>query len=124
MNLRIALLLFVVAPLFAAEDSTPPGKAYVYKHSAGKPRQMEIYFPEDHDPAGKKVPGVILFHGGGWGSGSLLQFRAACQYFASRGLVCATAEYRKNTPTNSGSIRHVSLRAAGRPGGIFRPSRL
>ena len=94
MNLRIALLLFVVAPLFAAEDSTPPGKAYVYKHSAGKPRQMEIYFPEDHDPAGKKVPGVILFHGGGWGSGSLLQFRAACQYFASRGLVCATAEYR------------------------------
>ena len=72
----------------------PAGKVYVYKESAGKPRQMEIYFPPKHDPAKSTVPGLILFHGGGWGGGSLGQFRAACHYFASRGLVCATAEYR------------------------------
>lgn len=72
----------------------PVGKPYIYKHSAGKPRQMEIFFPPDHDPAKKKVPGMILFHGGGWSGGTLSQFRVACAYFASRGLVCATAEYR------------------------------
>jgi acetyl esterase len=72
----------------------PPGKVYVYKESAGKPRQMEIYFPPNHDPAKSKVPGMILFHGGAWGGGSLGQFRIACAYFASRGLVCATAEYQ------------------------------
>jgi acetyl esterase/lipase len=55
---------------------------------------MEIYFPPNHDPAKAKVPGVILFHGGAWGGGSLSQFRVACAYFASRGLVCATAEYQ------------------------------
>ena len=32
--------------------------------------------------------------GGGWEGGSLAQFRIACAYFASRGLVCATAEYQ------------------------------
>ena len=68
----------------------PAGKPYIYKHSAGKPRQMEICFPPQHDPAKAKVPGMILFHGGSWTGGSLSQFRIACAYFASRGLVCAT----------------------------------
>ena len=75
-------------------DEAPAGKPYTYKKSAGKPRQMEIYFPPNHDPSKAKVPGVILFHGGGWGAGTLSQFRLACAYFASRGLVCATAEYQ------------------------------
>jgi acetyl esterase len=72
----------------------PAGKPYIYKESAGKPRQMEIYFPPNHDLTKAKAPGMILFHGGAWGSGSLGQFRIACAYFASRGLVCATAEYQ------------------------------
>lgn len=71
-----------------------PGKSYVYKTSAGKERRMEIYFPPTHDPAKAKVPGMILFHGGGWRRGDLSQFRIACAYFASRGLVCATVEYQ------------------------------
>jgi acetyl esterase/lipase len=77
-----------------AKDEAPAGKPYVYKISAGKERRMEIYFPPNHDPAKSKVPGMILFHGGGWTGGSLQQFRAACAYFASRGLVCATVEYQ------------------------------
>lgn len=96
-----ALLLASLAALQAADRPTarrtnamPPGKAYLYKHSAGQPREMEIYFPPNHDPTKAKVPGVILFHGGAWGGGSLDQFRTACHYFASRGLVAATANYR------------------------------
>lgn len=72
----------------------PTGKPYIYKTSAGVEREMEIFFPPNHEPAKSKVPGVILFHGGGWSGGTLAQFRVACAYFASRGLVCATAEYR------------------------------
>lgn len=72
----------------------PAGKEYVYKTSAGRERKMEIYFPPNHDPAKAKVPGLILLHGGGWSGGKLDQFRPACAYFASRGLVCATAEYQ------------------------------
>jgi acetyl esterase len=77
-----------------AKESGTPGKPYTYKTVAGKEQKMEIYFPKDHDPAKSKVPGLILFHGGGWSGGTLDQFRVACAYFASRGLVCATSEYR------------------------------
>lgn len=97
------LVFIVITSSFAQADAkkkaglgadAPPGKPYVYKHSAGKPRQMEIYFPPNHNPSNAKVPGMILFHGGAWSGGSLGQFRIACAYFASRELVCATAEYQ------------------------------
>jgi acetyl esterase/lipase len=88
------LSLAAELPAENASSKTPHGKSYTYKQSAGKPREMEIYFPPNHDPAKSKVPGLILFHGGSWTGGTLDQFRAACAYFASRGLVCATAEYQ------------------------------
>jgi len=99
---RRVLLLIVLPTLTLAEEkpagsapaTTPPGKRYTYKTSAGKPRELELYFPPNHDPAKAKVPGIILFHGGGWTGGTLDQFRFASAYFASRGLVCATAEYQ------------------------------
>ena len=90
----LALCSVCLAGEKADKSSDPPGKPYIYKTSAGKERKMEIYFPPNHDPAKSKVPGLILFHGGGWSGGSLQQFRATCAYFASRGLVCATAEYQ------------------------------
>jgi acetyl esterase/lipase len=94
--LLLALSSCVLAAEAPAQDKFegPAGKPQVYKTSAGKERQMEIYFPPNHDPTTSKVPGMILFHGGGWSGGTLAQFRAACAYFASRGLVCATAEYQ------------------------------
>lgn len=81
-------------PASSGQETGPLGKKYVYKQSGGKPQELELYFPPNHDPAKAKVPGVILFHGGGWTGGDLRQFRTACQYLASRGLVTATANYR------------------------------
>lgn len=105
-TIAVALLVPAAASFAAgkADDDAPPGKVYVYKHSAGKPRQMEIYFPEGHDPAKAKVPGVILFHGGGWTGGGLSQFRAACHYLAGRGLVTATAEYQMLSKADAGKL--------------------
>lgn len=99
--LRVLLLIALPTSTFAAKKpasdgsvETAPGKSYIYKKSADKPREMEIYFPPNHDPVKSKVPGMILFHGGGWSGGSLAMLREQCAYFASRGLVCATAEYQ------------------------------
>lgn len=98
LTLLTALLLAPLAALHAADTDksaykTPPGKSYVYKQSGGKLQSLEVYFPANHDIA-KRVPGILLFHGGGWSGGDLDQFRHACQYYASRGLVAATANYR------------------------------
>lgn len=106
----IALLSVAVMPLACAAGVDAAGKAagpgeppwgdaepgtkYVYKTSGGAPRELEVYFPGGKPAAGKKVPGVILFHGGGWTGGDRGQFRNACRYFASRGLVAATVSYR------------------------------
>ncbi len=108
-----AIIALLILPAFShagdeagrkESGDTSPGEVRVYKSSAGKPRQLELYFPPNHDPAKAKVPGLILFHGGGWSGGSLQQFRAASEYFASRGLVCATAEYRMLTKEESAAL--------------------
>ncbi|MEO6755422.1 MAG: hypothetical protein ABIP85_26935, partial [Chthoniobacteraceae bacterium] len=102
-SLILGFLLLILSPnVILAEgkpaaDATPKApapKTYTYKQSAGKPREMEIFFPPNHDPAKSRVPGMILFHGGGWVGGGLGLLRKQCAYFASRGLVCATAEYQ------------------------------
>lgn len=112
MNIMAGILPCVIATGFAAlagspangADDSPPGTVHVYKHSAGKPREMEIYFPPGHDPATNRGPALLLFHGGGWGGGDLSQFRRACAYFASRGLVAATANYRMLTKTEAAAL--------------------
>ena len=109
----VLLLLLCTTPLAAQENqrkakgatpSGPSGKVYTYKESGGQPRQMEIYFPPQHDPKTAKVPGLILFHGGGWTGGSLAQFRTVCDYFAGRGLVTATVQYRMLTKAEAAAL--------------------
>lgn len=91
----VAAGLAVVA--VAAPNRAGPGKQVVYKTSGGEEQVMELSFPPGHDPAKAKVPAVLLFHGGGWSGGDLKHFRRACEYFASRGLVAATANYQMHT---------------------------
>lgn len=100
-KLTIYLLISAFVALTSLADETsdvsreaPVGKSYVYKTSAGKERRMEIFFPPGHDPKKDRVPGMILFHGGGWRAGTSAAFRVAAAYFASRGIVCASAEYQ------------------------------
>jgi acetyl esterase/lipase len=101
--LIIGMLAALVASARAADDEdrgalrAEAGKPMVYKEAGGKPQTLELYLPERRSPASDLVPGVLLFHGGGWSGGDLKQFRHACDYFAKRGLVAATANYRMHT---------------------------
>ena len=86
----------------ARSDDIQEGKIYTYKEEDGVTREMEIHFPKDHDAATELVPGIIMFHGGGWGGGKRDQFRYLCHYFADRGLVAATVSYRLATKADNG----------------------
>jgi len=96
---RVALSLLVVMFVLAgnARAAEPTSKVFVYKQSAGEPREIEVFFPPGHDAAKARVPAMVLFHGGGWTGGTRKQFLRASEYFASRGLVAATVDYRKLT---------------------------
>ena len=86
------------------QADVPKGKVYVYKQVDGVNREMEIYFPREHDASKKTAPGIILFHGGGWGGGSRLAFSYQCNYFASRGMVAATVTYRLRTKEDRAAL--------------------
>ena len=92
------LALLACAPLGAraAQDPSLPSsskKTVIYKTSHAQEQSVEVHFHSGHHPGSKKVPGVLLFHGGGWLGGDLGQFSSACEYFARRGLVAASANY-------------------------------
>ncbi|MFP6884131.1 MAG: alpha/beta hydrolase, partial [Roseibacillus sp.] len=79
---------------YAERVTAPEGKTYVYKEANGVSRELEIYFPKTKQGPKKPVPGIIMFHGGGWGGGTRDQFRYLCHYFSTRGLVAATVTYK------------------------------
>ena len=74
----LILLLFLILPLrvFGNRNAderggligadAPAGKRYVYKHSDGTPREMEIFFPPNHGPAKSRAAGTAA---AGWAAG-------------------------------------------------------
>src|SRR6266496_2941886 len=69
----------------------------VFKTTPQGELKIHLYFPKDWKPADRR-PAILFFFGGGFVGGTPAQFTTKAQYFASRGLVAASAEYRvKNT---------------------------
>jgi acetyl esterase/lipase len=63
----------------------------VYGHAGGEELQLDLYAPKD---ASGPLPAVLIFHGGGWSSGSREQMRPLAAVLASQGYVAATVDYR------------------------------
>jgi acetyl esterase len=66
---------------------------------------LHIYYPLDWK-ADDSRPAIVFFFGGGWKAGSYKQFVEQAEYFASRGLVAMSADYRikdkhRTTPDKS-----------------------
>ncbi len=92
------MMTAAMSSLLVAEETksldNPKGKVFVYKGEGKTAREIEIFFPEGHDPATKAVPAIIMFHGGAWHGGVRGQFSNLCHYFSTRGLVAATVTYK------------------------------
>ena len=54
---------------------------------------LHLYYPSDWKQEDIR-PAIVFFFGGGWKTGSHVQFETQAKYFASRGLVAAAADYR------------------------------
>ncbi|MGB0480516.1 MAG: alpha/beta hydrolase [Flavobacteriaceae bacterium] len=95
--LKIILSFFFVSGLSYATPEVIASNAVVYKTIGDVALNLHIYNPKNFDE--KKTHNVIIFfHGGGWNNGSHKAFKRQSMYFASRGMVAISAEYRlKNT---------------------------
>ncbi len=62
-----------------------------YRRVGDRPLLLDLYSPTN---LMGKVPGLIFIHGGGWKSGKRQDYRVYTSYFATRGYVAATIDYR------------------------------
>lgn len=62
-----------------------------YHSVDGLDLKADVYYPEGK---GKKFPGILLVHGGGWISGSKENLRPMAQHLAGKGFLAMTVNYR------------------------------
>jgi acetyl esterase/lipase len=74
----------------------PDGVPYVYKTVNGRELKLQVFSPTEASTEPR--PAVLLYHGGGWKSGSPQDLTSYARYYASRGMVAALVEYRFADP--------------------------
>ncbi len=97
----ILILLGIGSFSAAAADVTRPAdlsfepvqETQIYKKTPQGKLSMHIFYPENWKASDKRSC-IVFFFGGGWVGGSPRQFFEHCRYFASRGMVAISAEYR------------------------------
>ena len=92
MAISATMLILLSSTVFAAQG-TADFKTMVYKTVGERELRIHIHYPPGWK-AGDTRPAIIFFFGGGWNSGTVGQFLVQAEYFASRGLVTARADYR------------------------------
>ena len=97
--MRIVLLLVVlgtlpgVAGAREAEAKEQRQDTFVFKTIGKRELKIHIDYPADWKATDRRGV-IVFFFGGGWTGGSVSQFEAQADYFASRGLLAARADYR------------------------------
>lgn len=82
-------------------------EAVVYKTIGDVKLNVYVFKPEGHTPQDRR-PAIVFFFGGGWRGGSPAQFAHQCEYFASRGMVAITADYRVSSRHGTKAIACVA----------------
>ncbi|MGB1129661.1 MAG: alpha/beta hydrolase [Haloferula sp.] len=79
-----------VLGLAAADE---PDAMWTYKVVDGKELKMSVFLPEDYETGGS-FPAMVWFHGGSWRSGEANWHYPDCEYWAGRGMVAVSVDYR------------------------------
>ena len=91
----IAVISLSVSLPALAQRNYPPeiegAKVMVYKEASGTKLKLWAFYPEDAKPSEAR-PAIIFFFGGGWKSGSPMQFVPQSQHLAKRGTVARVAD--------------------------------
>lgn len=88
MLVAVGVLVLSGGVLSAAETRT-----FTYKKAGERELDVIVHYPADWKSSDSRGA-IVFFFGGGWNSGSVGQFEPQAEYFASRGLVTARADYR------------------------------
>src|SRR5690242_6344876 len=67
-------------------------KDIVYTRASGYPQTLDAYLPTPVTSLSR--PGIVFVHGGGWAAGAKEDFAWWANYYASKGYVCTSINYR------------------------------
>lgn len=87
-SIPLFLLVFVVAPLLAAEPKIQRGLPYA--EPKNERQTLDVYAPAE----GKNHPIVFWIHGGGWKAGDKASVQKKPQAFVDKGFVFVSTNYR------------------------------
>lgn len=110
MQVGLALLLVVsrmsatLRPIDAGFRPVGNRAVVVYKTTPQGELKINLFFPPGWSATDRR-PAIVFFFGGNCATGSPAQFASTAEYFAARGLVSASAEYRIE------SLHHAPLQA-------------
>jgi acetyl esterase/lipase len=125
----LVLLAALASPVAAQQkkgqvkltDTQVVYQAVVFKKTPQGELRLHVHYPTGWQAADKR-PVVVFFFGGGWKNGAYTQFVPQSEYFASRGIVAISADYRieskhKTTPDVAvedakSAVRYVRANAA------------
>jgi len=83
------------------KDSLPPSvkadKGITYFKADTQLLQLDAFYPKK--AKAKRLPAIIIIHGGGWRSGNRTQHYSLAERLAEKGFVCFTPAYRLSTDT-------------------------
>lgn len=93
--------VLLIPTVGTAQPKQPPklttAKVLTAEHVYAKRTEGELalhcYMPADWKATDKR-PVIVFFFGGGWKNGTFTQFVPQAEYFASRGMVAISADYR------------------------------
>jgi acetyl esterase/lipase len=78
-----------------------PNEKLVYRTTdQGKPLSIWVYWPGGKRPA-NPLPAIVLYHGGGWTTGTPVFYLGAARHFVERGMIALLPEYRVNESSGS-----------------------
>ncbi len=114
-SISTAAVLWFAIVLTGTAAEVPPtpddAREYVFKTVGTSEVKLDVFSPPGEAPK-KPRAAMIYFHGGGWVSGDKGYTYQLCRYFAKRGLVVVTANYRfmtKGAPGLEGTRAYCLL---------------
>ena len=103
-NSKILLILFLISFSFIVKGQVnfEPDSTLTYKSTLEGDLKIHVFKPSDYKITDKR-PVIVFFFGGGWVSGKPKQFYQQARFFADKGFLAISAEYRvfkkhKTTP--------------------------
>lgn len=81
------------------KDSLPPSvkadMGITYAKADTQALQLDVFYPKK--AKAKRLPAIVIIHGGGWRSGNRTQHYPLAEQLANKGYVCFTPSYRLST---------------------------